>query len=145
MSSTPAAVSLGATPMHVLPGQPRTKQEATRRFAAKEAVIKAFHRERLNFGDIEIQSGKPVPRLFEKTSRRKEGKPAATTKEEDADAAQLAQQMSSSSGPPVAVVRVEGSPDPIVAAVSISHDGEYASAVCFYMPSAETGAPPGAR
>lgn len=130
--------------MHVLPGQPRTNKQP-RRFAAKEAVIKAFHQERLNFGDIEIQSGKPVPRLLEKTSRRKEGKPAATTKEEDADAAQLAQQMSSSSGPPVAVVRVEGSPDPVVAAVSISHDGEYASAVCFYMPSAETVAPPGAR
>lgn len=115
-------------------GQPRTKQEATRRFAAKEAVIKAFHRERLNFGDIEIESGKPVPRRLEKTSRRKE-EPAA----------QQDQQMSSSSGPPVAVVRVEGSADPVVAAVSISHDGEYASAVCFYMPSAETEAPPGAR
>lgn len=105
-------------------------------------MIKAFHRERLNFGDIEIESGKPVPRPLE-TSRRKE-EPAASAKE-DEDAAQQDQQMSGSSGPPVAVVRVNGSPDAVVAAVSISHDGEYASAVCFYMPSAETGAPPGAR
>ncbi|KAF3024232.1 hypothetical protein E8E14_011548 [Neopestalotiopsis sp. 37M] len=112
------------------------------RFAAKEAVIKAFHQERLNFGNIEIKNLPPVPRLL-RTSLNSSVSGVGS----DVGAAQGSTQKVGNeeeekhlpdqplgSGPPVALVRLDGVQEPLVASVSISHDGDYASAVCFYMP-----------
>ena len=112
------------------------------RFAAKEAGIKAFHQERLNFGNIEIKNLPPVPRLL-----RTSLKSSVSGIRSDAEAAQGSKQKVGNeeeekhlpdqplgSGPPVALVRLDGAQEPLVASVSISHDGDYASAVCFYMP-----------
>lgn len=38
------------------------------------------------------------------------------------------------SGPPLAIIQIEGCPQKQSAMLSISHDGDYASAVCIYMP-----------
>ncbi|WYZ45228.1 hypothetical protein EsH8_VIII_000544 [Colletotrichum jinshuiense] len=79
------------------------------RFAAKEATFKAHPFRRLSFHDITI-----VRRALEEGKENPNG-----------------------SGPPVAVIRSEkaGEPDQ-TAMVSISHDGDYATAVCLgYEPS----------
>ncbi|KAK1997505.1 hypothetical protein LX36DRAFT_578301, partial [Colletotrichum falcatum] len=83
------------------PRSPRTDKEA--RFAAKEAAFKAHPFRRLSFHDITIARRALV-----------EGK---------ADP--------NGSGPPVAVIRGEREGEPgQMAMVSISHDGDYATAVC---------------
>lgn len=76
------------------------------RFAAKEAAIKAHSHRRLTFHDVVIE---------------RRGK-----KEERLG-----------SGPPVARIKGEGEADADVSAmISISHDGDYATAVCMaYDPS----------
>ncbi|KAK3324628.1 hypothetical protein B0T19DRAFT_428998 [Cercophora scortea] len=73
------------------------------RFAAKEAAIKAHPHRRLTFHDIVI-------RKLDRGSV-------------DADGG-------GGSGPPVAVIRGERGCLSQIAKMSISHDGEYATAVC---------------
>ncbi|KAK1968123.1 hypothetical protein LY78DRAFT_574948, partial [Colletotrichum sublineola] len=73
------------------------------RFAAKEATFKAHHFRRLSFHDITIARRALV-----------EGKANPN-----------------GSGPPVAIIRGEREGEPgLMAMVSISHDGDYATAVC---------------
>ncbi|ETS83250.1 hypothetical protein PFICI_05126 [Pestalotiopsis fici W106-1] len=107
------------------------------RFAAKEAVIKAFHHERLNFGNIEIRNN-ASPRRLSKTVYRLA--PAAdsdqATVQANAQKAEPKEQeidLNLGSGPPVAFIWLSGAQEPLVASVSISHDGDYASATCIYM------------
>ncbi|KAF6820211.1 holo-acyl-carrier-protein synthase [Colletotrichum sojae] len=82
------------------------------RFAAKEAAFKAHPFRRLSFHDIVI-----VRRALVEGKENPNG-----------------------SGPPVAVIRSEREGEPgQVAMVSISHDGDYATAVCLgYEPPAST-------
>ncbi|KAJ9136443.1 hypothetical protein NKR23_g9841 [Pleurostoma richardsiae] len=96
------------------------------RFAAKEAVIKAHHEHKLTFHDITILSRRTAA--------------AATTRErnrqtEDYDDSSdetgrrsAAEEEERGSGPPVATVMLAGEAHEV--AVSISHDGDYATAVC---------------
>lgn len=70
------------------------------RFAAKEAAIKAHSHRRLTFHDV----------VIERRGRKEERL---------------------GSGPPVARIKGEGEADADVSAmISISHDGDYATAVC---------------
>lgn len=78
------------------------------RFAAKEAAIKAHSHRRLTFHDV----------VIERRGRKEERL---------------------GSGPPVARIKGESEADADVSAmISISHDGDYATAVCMaYDPSVE--------
>ncbi|KAH8681318.1 hypothetical protein BX600DRAFT_446258 [Xylariales sp. PMI_506] len=87
------------------------------RFAAKEATIKAFHQRRLSFHDIEVLSREAEPSLGA-------GGPGEASESGWA---------THSSGPPVLVIQDQ--PE-TTACLSISHDGDYASAVCIYLPQA---------
>ncbi|KAI1845790.1 hypothetical protein JX265_000031 [Neoarthrinium moseri] len=88
------------------------------RFAAKEAAIKAHHQLKITFQDIEIVSGTPA-RGF------KDGAEDSPVQTEPGVG-----EGSLSSGPPTAIVRLPTSSQGQSALLSISHDGEYASAVC---------------
>ncbi|KAK6827955.1 hypothetical protein PG987_011296 [Apiospora arundinis] len=79
------------------------------RFAAKEAAIKAHSSRRLTFEDIRI------------AEQEEAGEVDGTTNDDTA----------LSSGPPVAIIKgyPPGQPD-TTAMLSISHDGDYAAAVC---------------
>jgi len=81
-------------------------------FAAKEAAIKAHPHRRLTFHDVVVRQEKSV----------REG------------------QRGNGSGPPVAVVKgLEGKTWDQLALLSISHDGDYATAVCMGFNAASRG------
>jgi holo-[acyl-carrier protein] synthase len=80
---------------------PKTCNVILSRFAAKEAAIKAHSHRRLTFHDV----------VIERRGRKDEERLG--------------------SGPPVARIKGEGEADADVSAmISISHDGDYATAVC---------------
>lgn len=95
-------------------------------FAAKEAAIKAFHQHRLTFQNIQILSNRAVSRAFLKSD---------TESHEDLEDKEPSREQQLSSGPPTAVIQLEGSSQSQSAMLSITHDGDYASAVCIYLPS----------
>ena len=83
------------------------------RYAAKEAAIKAHPHRRLTFHDIIIQSARD-----------------RAPSDEDESGGPF-QRSYLGSGPPVAVIRGDGNgAADQMAQISISHDGEYAMAVC---------------
>lgn len=59
--------------------------------------------------------------------------PSHTTGEKDESPVSQEQQLSS--GPPIAIIQVGGQSEMQSAMLSISHDGDYASAVCIYLPT----------
>jgi len=79
------------------------------RFAAKEAVIKAHPQHNLTYHQIMIE------RMSKPTT--------------EAHPDQQPEDDPRSSGPPIATILLKGRP-PSSAAISISHDGDYAMAVC---------------
>ncbi|KAJ1333635.1 holo-[acyl-carrier protein] synthase [Microdochium nivale] len=84
------------------------------RFAAKEAAIKAHPQQNLTFHQIEIQRLKMphgTPQVV--------GELGASAKNDP-----------ESSGPPVAKISPGNGRTPMLASISISHDGDYAMAVC---------------
>lgn len=83
------------------------------RFAAKEAAIKAYHQHSLTFHDVEI------------INQRAGGQAAAS--EGDVH----------SSGPPTLCFRDPAMARRYSALLTISHDGDYASAVCLSLGAAE--------
>ncbi|KAK6853306.1 hypothetical protein PG990_009585 [Apiospora arundinis] len=96
------------------------------RFAAKEAAIKAHSSRRLTFEDIRIVRTRPAARPLRGTDndeaeQEEAGEVDGTTNDDTA----------LSSGPPVAIIKgyPPGQPD-TTAMLSISHDGDYAAAVC---------------
>ncbi|KAK8127529.1 hypothetical protein PG984_008637 [Apiospora sp. TS-2023a] len=95
------------------------------RFAAKEAAIKAHSSRRLTFEDIRIVRIRPVARPLEGVSESQGQEEGETGDDATTNEAAL------SSGPPVAVIKgfPPGQPD-TTAMLSISHDGDYAAAVC---------------
>jgi len=81
-------------------------------FAAKEAAIKAHPHRRLTFHDVVVRQ--------EKSLREDQG--------------------GNGSGPPVAVVKgLEGKTWDQLALLSISHDGDYATAVCMGFDAGSQG------
>ncbi|KAH6659637.1 hypothetical protein BKA67DRAFT_21451 [Truncatella angustata] len=97
------------------------------RFAAKEAAIKAFPHHRLNFENIQIVSN---PGILRSAKMNVAEGPKHEANPEFGSSPQLL----NNSGPPTAVIRIEGTSQILSAALSISHDGDYASAVCMYLP-----------
>lgn len=90
------------------------------RFAAKEAAIKAHSHAhgRLSFHDVLIRTLPPA------------GAAGAHGRRQD-ESGETSPSSPSARGPPVAVLKGAGSDSPgLEAALSISHDGDYASAVC---------------
>ncbi|KAK1752149.1 hypothetical protein QBC47DRAFT_389884 [Echria macrotheca] len=95
------------------------------RFAAKEAAIKAHPHRRLTFHDV-------IVRRMEEL-RSEEGGVGVDAREDK-------QESRLGSGPPVVLVRGEGAEGlDQVALVSISHDGDYATAVCLGFDPARMG------
>ncbi|KAK7956126.1 holo-acyl-carrier-protein synthase [Apiospora aurea] len=94
------------------------------RFAAKEAAIKAHSSRRLTFEDIRIVRTRPAARPLKGADDEKDREEETGHDDGTNDAAL-------SSGPPVAVIKgyPPGQPD-TTAMLSISHDGDYAAAVC---------------
>ncbi|KAK8080629.1 hypothetical protein PG997_008447 [Apiospora hydei] len=94
------------------------------RFAAKEAAIKAHSSRRLTFEDIRIVRTRPAARPLKGVDDEKD-------REEEAGHGDGTNDAALSSGPPVAVIKgyPPGQPD-TTAMLSISHDGDYAAAVC---------------
>ncbi|ORY65036.1 uncharacterized protein BCR38DRAFT_431693 [Pseudomassariella vexata] len=92
------------------------------RFAAKEAAIKAHTSRKLSFHSIEIR--RQALAEPESTMADLRGEDGAASEPQTSE-----QQLSS--GPPIAVIRgrKDGDKDQ-VALLSISHDGDYATAVC---------------
>ncbi|KAK9776646.1 hypothetical protein AB5N19_11193 [Seiridium cardinale] len=119
------------------------------RFAAKEAVVKAFHQQRITFQDIELVTRPAVTRNFSSPLVKPEqwqhkGRRELLSEAKKAEGAKKHGKMPKatepfdeqlSSGPPTAFIRVEGASERQSALVSITHDGEYASAVCMYFPA----------
>ncbi|KAK7927092.1 hypothetical protein PG985_004090 [Apiospora marii] len=95
------------------------------RFAAKEAAIKAHSSRRLTFEDIRIVRTRPAARPLQGVDEGKDREEDDTGDDATTNGAAL------SSGPPVAVIKgyPPGQPD-TTAMLSISHDGDYAAAVC---------------
>ncbi|KAK8052055.1 hypothetical protein PG993_003440 [Apiospora rasikravindrae] len=93
------------------------------RFAAKEAAIKAHSSRRLTFEDIRIVRARPAARPLKRVDDEKDQE--ETGHDDGQNDAAL------SSGPPVALIKgyPPGQPD-TTAMLSISHDGDYAAAVC---------------
>ncbi|KAK6085853.1 holo-acyl-carrier-protein synthase [Seiridium cupressi] len=113
------------------------------RFAAKEAVVKAFHQQRITFHDIELVTRPAVTRNFSGPLVKPEQWPHKGQREPWREAKKHGKMPEAtepfdeqlSSGPPTAFIRVEGASEKQSALVSITHDGEYASAVCMYFPA----------
>jgi holo-[acyl-carrier protein] synthase len=104
----------------------------TDRFAAKEAAIKAHPHRRLTFHDIIIRraawSQNPEPG---RDSEADQNRRVLEQEDERAEAEDGSHQYAGS-GPPEMIIKggENGLPESQVAKVSISHDGEYATAVC---------------
>ncbi|KAI1767748.1 hypothetical protein GGR53DRAFT_480504 [Hypoxylon sp. FL1150] len=98
------------------------------RFAAKEAVIKAYSRRRLTFHDIVVTYQNELSTPFEnetlKSSRREQASASASEGQPDER---------SSASPPVAIIKGDGIYGQVYARLSISHDGDYATAMCLTM------------
>ncbi|KXJ92266.1 hypothetical protein Micbo1qcDRAFT_60692 [Microdochium bolleyi] len=92
------------------------------RFAAKEAAIKAHPQHNLTYHQIEIQRLKMPTKASPAPDE-----PSGQTMDDPR-----------SSGPPVAKISPGNGQDPSFASVSISHDGEYAMAVCLSSASSST-------
>lgn len=84
------------------------------RFAAKEAVIKAHPQHNLTYHQVMIE------RMSKSTT---------VVQLDQQNPGQQPEDDPRSSGPPIATILLEGRP-PCSAAISISHDGDYAMAVC---------------
>ncbi|RYP25213.1 hypothetical protein DL765_000094 [Monosporascus sp. GIB2] len=87
------------------------------RFAAKEAAIKAHPYRRLTFQSISIM------RYASETAPESDAPPARDRPLRDPEDLR-------SSGPPVALIEGDGRYEDCYASISISHDGQYAAAVC---------------
>lgn len=106
------------------------------RFAAKEAIIKAHPHRRLTFHDIIIKSGSGAtatdgdrPILGKQQQNQDEELSLTRRLEPDAEGeGDTTIDRGNGSGAPTAIVK--GVEYDQVALVSISHDGEYATAVC---------------
>ncbi|KAI0160912.1 hypothetical protein GGR52DRAFT_562140 [Hypoxylon sp. FL1284] len=92
------------------------------RFAAKEAVIKAYHLRKLSFHDIVVTYQGYLPTASDKET------PSDSPEAGDDSTAQ------GSGGPPVAIIQSDEAHEKAYARLSISHDGEYAAAVCLTTP-----------
>ncbi|KAI1376935.1 hypothetical protein F4677DRAFT_444747 [Hypoxylon crocopeplum] len=87
------------------------------RFAAKEAVMKAYKIRRITFRDIEVTYERY---LLSDLSREEQESSASSSSEEDHD----------QSSPPIAIIKGDGNYEDSYAQLSISHDGDYAVAMC---------------
>ncbi|KAH7030908.1 uncharacterized protein B0I36DRAFT_115814 [Microdochium trichocladiopsis] len=90
------------------------------RFAAKEAAIKAHPQHSLTYHQIEIQRMKAHV-MVASQAHKTTGSPS----EHDPV----------SSGPPIAIIHPGDGQPSTSASVSISHDGDYATAVCLGFPT----------
>ncbi|KAI1079538.1 hypothetical protein F5B20DRAFT_167914 [Whalleya microplaca] len=109
------------------------------RFAAKEATMKAYSIRRLYWHDIviarqadlldSIPSGKALMDMVAPTSGQTGQEPPS----EDIPSSQSSTEPSAeplTDGPPVAIIKGDGVYKDAYAPISISHDGDYATAVC---------------
>ncbi|XXG98112.1 transcription factor, contains a PHD finger motif [Hypoxylon texense] len=107
---------------------PRMKKAAefmAGRFAAKEAVIKAYSLRKLSFYDIVVTYQNHIPALLENET------PSDASHEKQESPSQG--QPKESAGPPVAIIKGNNTSENTYARLSISHDGDYATAVCLAM------------
>ncbi|KAI1094879.1 hypothetical protein F5B19DRAFT_443791 [Rostrohypoxylon terebratum] len=118
------------------------------RWAAKEAVQKAYNIRRMSLHDIEIKtksqifpgSEPRVPPLLEQEQEEPEqntdSKSAANPLDSEQNSEQKPDPLTekletmTGSGPPVAVIKGHGIYEDVYASISISHDGGYAIASC---------------
>ncbi|KAI0132197.1 hypothetical protein BJ170DRAFT_235020 [Xylariales sp. AK1849] len=106
------------------------------RFAAKEAAIKAYHQQKLTFHDIEISNH--APSSLSRATFGDGGDDADGDAPEsipEPDGSSEAHTASPSSGPPQIIIRAGGGRTLQNAMLSISHDGDYATAVCLSLPT----------
>jgi holo-[acyl-carrier protein] synthase len=88
-------------------------------FAAKEAAIKAHHHRRLTFHEIVVRRATTTGAFQQQLQQQ----------HDDEDGEDRPTRLGS--GPPVAIIKAEdGVGSDREAALSISHDGDYATAVC---------------
>ncbi|KAI1130061.1 hypothetical protein F5Y10DRAFT_135675 [Nemania abortiva] len=116
---------------HDAPNFTRAVEFMAGRFAAKEAVIKAHPHRRLTFQSIAILraavlTSSPGPPTSERT-----GGPAIGQEEgQELGSGPDGETSRSQSGPLVALIKAEGAHADAYASISISHDTDYATAVC---------------
>lgn len=126
----------------------RSLTHIAHRFAAKEAVIKAHPHRILNFTGIAILPMARPTNTSQGTMLSKFEQMQEHGVDKDGRAQEIDVQ-EPKAGPLVVVVKADGSvPHDTYASVSISHDGEYATAVCLApnpgpSPAAEAVAEPG--
>ncbi|TRX89345.1 hypothetical protein FHL15_009782 [Xylaria flabelliformis] len=122
--------------IHETPTFTRAAEFMAGRFAAKEAVIKAHPHRRLTFQCITIlratnSSGDSVPNTSGQGQGEGQGQGQEFTSFRNVDPWPEPKEESSESGPVVALIKAdENAQSDIYASVSISHDTDYATAVC---------------
>ncbi|KAI1401554.1 hypothetical protein F4819DRAFT_324358 [Hypoxylon fuscum] len=92
------------------------------RFAAKEATVKAYSLRRLSFHDIVVTYEHDLP-----AEPPENGDVSGSSPNAAGDDAPPNEYQSS---PPVAIIKGEGGHENVYARLSISHDGDYAIAMC---------------
>ncbi|KAI0100568.1 hypothetical protein GGR51DRAFT_564104 [Nemania sp. FL0031] len=144
--STPSKVAADAETPRDAPKFTRAVEFMAGRFSAKEAVIKAHPHRRLTFQKITLlraafitnpnARGGREPNASEQTEKpaigQNEGEELDSQRDaESDDETSISTSKLQGSGPLVALIRAEGAHgDEVYATVSISHDTEYATAVC---------------
>ncbi|RYP40538.1 hypothetical protein DL767_001667 [Monosporascus sp. MG133] len=107
------------------------------RFAAKEAAIKAHPHRRLTLQSVSIMryGGEATPESdappdYHHHHHRRQGKREHSEAQPARDRLLRDPEDSLSSGPPVALIKGDDRYEDCYASISISHDGQYATAVC---------------
>lgn len=96
------------------------------RFAAKEAVVKAYSFRKLTFHDIVVTYEGHL-------STPSENETLNSSRTEQESTSQDPPNEKPRQGPPVAIIKGDGVHENVYARLSISHDGEYATAMCLTM------------
>ncbi|KAI1774925.1 hypothetical protein F4818DRAFT_55752 [Hypoxylon cercidicola] len=112
------------------PKDPRMRKAAeflAGRFAAKEAAIKAYSLRKLSYHDIIVtyQDHLSSPSADETISNSSQTEQESTLEDQPKE--------KTSAGPPIAIFKGDGFSDNVYARLSISHDGDYATAMCLTM------------
>ncbi|RYP64591.1 hypothetical protein DL771_008704 [Monosporascus sp. 5C6A] len=111
-------------------------QDTTTRFAAKEAAIKAHPHRRLTLQSVSIMryAGEATPESDappdDDHHQQQQGKQQPSEAQPAQDRPLRDPEDSLSSGPPVVLIKGDDRYEDCYASISISHDGEYATAVC---------------
>ncbi|KAI6086241.1 hypothetical protein F4821DRAFT_130939 [Hypoxylon rubiginosum] len=109
-----------------VPSMQRAAEFMAGRFAAKEAVVKAYSFRKLTFHDIVVTYEGHL-------STPSENETLNSSRTEQESTSQDPPNEKPRQGPPVAIIKGDGVHENVYARLSISHDGEYATAMCLTM------------